>query len=119
MTYLETIREVAQKNQLDEKLVKDIYLSYFKFIKTHMKELPLKKGLTEEELGNMLTDFNVKGLGKFVVKHKMYRRLVWLYNHKGYINKKTRDKIKAREEHETDEDKEDKTPIHIYRHYGG
>ena len=57
-------KEVAEELQLPKEVVKKAYISYWKFVKETISELPLKENLTEDEFNSLKTNFNIPSLGK-------------------------------------------------------
>lgn len=87
----EIYERVAVKLNLPIKVVELAYLSYWRFIRTTIKDLPLKDNLSEEEFSKLRTNFNIPSLGKLNCTYDRITRL----NNK-YINsiKKYNDKNK-------------------------
>ena len=48
MTVDRAVKEIANELNLDEKLVLDVYLAYWKAIKKHITDIPMRNGLTEQ-----------------------------------------------------------------------
>lgn len=56
-------KKVATDLNIDEKLVKKVYIAYWQYIKDCIQKLPLKENLTEEEFNKLRTHFNISSLG--------------------------------------------------------
>lgn len=67
--------KVSKDLNIDKKLVKQIYESYFEFIKNTITKLPLENELTEEEFSNLKTNFNIPSLGKLWCDYIRYNRV--------------------------------------------
>lgn len=87
----EIYQEVANKLGFPKEVIKLAYLSYWKFIRSTIKDLPLKEDLSKEEFSLLRTNFNIPSLGKLNCTYDRITRL----NNK-YINsiKKYNDKNK-------------------------
>ena len=76
-------KEVSNKLNIPEEVVKLVYNSYWKFALNIIKELPLDKNLTEEEFNNLRRNINIPSLGKL---HCNYNK--WLIVKTKIKNKK-------------------------------
>lgn len=75
------IRKVSRDLSVDQKLVEQVYKSYWLFIKTYISSIPLRE-MTVEELESTVSNFNLPFLGKLYVdqnKFKAYRKQVKVY----------------------------------------
>lgn len=84
MKYTEIYNQVSEKLNLPQKVVKEAYESYWKFIREHIKFLPLKEDLTEEEFGKLRTNFNIPSIGKLSCTLERYQKVRKRYE---YIKK--------------------------------
>ena len=75
MTYDEIITEVAKSLGLPKKIVYKTYLAYWKVIREHIKSLPLKEDLTDEEFLKLRPNVNIPSIGKLYVTLDRYRRI--------------------------------------------
>lgn len=82
MTYPEIIQQISTELNLPPRVVKEAYESYWKFIREHIKTLPLKDDLTEEEFSKLRTNFNIPSIGKLSCT---YNRLVGVKKRFKYI----------------------------------
>ena len=82
MTYPEIIQQISTELNLPPRVVKEAYESYWKFIREHIKTLPLKDDLTEEEFSKLRTNFNIPSIGKLSCT---YNRLVGVKKRVKYI----------------------------------
>lgn len=74
MTYEEKVKKVSEELGIPEDVVNKAYKSFWLFIKTKIKELPLKEDMTEEEFSKLQTNFNIQYLGKLSCTYERYRR---------------------------------------------
>lgn len=73
MKYSEAIKEVSSKLGLPEKMIKETYESYWKFIRETIQLLPLKEDLSQEEFNSLRTNFNIPSIGKLSVTWDSYK----------------------------------------------
>lgn len=73
MSYDDIISKVAEDNGLSKEFVDKVYKSYWLTIKGMIKELPLKKDLTEDEFNRLRTNFNVPSLGKLYMTYDSWK----------------------------------------------
>lgn len=81
MTYNDAIKIVSQELNLPIDAVDIAYKSYWKFIRSIIKELPLKTDLTEEEFKCLKTNFNIPSLGKLACTYKKLKGEKERYKH--------------------------------------
>ena len=62
--YEDIFKQVSEDLNIPVDTVRLAYKTYWKFIKEHISELPLKEDLTEGEFNELRTCFNVPSLGK-------------------------------------------------------
>ena len=75
MTYNEIIAKVADIVSLDKTLVNKVYKSYWRAVKEHIEELPLKDNLSEEDFCKIQPNVNIPSLGKLYVTYDRYKRI--------------------------------------------
>lgn len=75
MTYKEIISEVAKSLGLPDKLVDRTYRAYWRAIREHIVELPLKEDLSEEEFMLLQPNVNIPSIGKLYITYDRYRRM--------------------------------------------
>ena len=75
MTYNEIIAKVANIVSLDKTLVNKVYKSYWRAVKEHIEELPLKDDLSEEDFCKIQPNVNIPSLGKLYVTYDRYKRI--------------------------------------------
>jgi hypothetical protein len=75
MTYNEIIAKVADIVSLDKTLVNKVYKSYWRAVKEHIEELPLKDDLSEEDFCKIQPNVNIPSLGKLYVTYDRYKRI--------------------------------------------
>ena len=69
---------------MPQEVVKEAYESYWKFIREHIKALPLKEDLSKEEFDKLRTNFNIPSLGKI---HCTYDRMLGVKKRLLYLQK--------------------------------
>ena len=62
------LRKVARELSVDQKLVEQVYKSYWSFIKEHITSLPLRD-LSQEEYDSTVSNVNLPFLGKLYVDY--------------------------------------------------
>ena len=80
MTYNEIVAKVAESTGLDRKLVDRTYKAYWKAVREHIKSLPLKDDMTEEEFCKLRPNVNIPSIGKLYVTLDRYNRVKKAYN---------------------------------------
>lgn len=75
MTYDEIVVKVAKDLGLSKTLVDRTYKSYWKVIREHIKSLPLKENLTDEEFLKLQPNVNIPSIGKLYVTLDRYRNM--------------------------------------------
>lgn len=75
MTYDEMIATVAEELKLPKGLVDKTYRAYWRVIREHIKSLPLKEDLTDEEFLKLQPNVNIPSLGKLHVTLDRYHRM--------------------------------------------
>lgn len=70
---------VAKEMNMDPKIVYRVYSAYWKFIKTKIEELPLKKNLKMDEFLSLRKNFNIHGIGKIYCDHDRYGRMKYVF----------------------------------------
>lgn len=75
MTYKEIIDKVAKDLNLSPSIVNRAYRGFWFCIKEHIKNLPLKDDLTEEDFKSLTTNFNIPSLGKLHCTYDKYLRI--------------------------------------------
>lgn len=93
MTYEEIISRVSAENGLAKRLVDRTYKAYWKAIREHIKSLPLKEDLTDEEFMQLRPNINLPSLGKLNVTLDRYHGMkkhfeIHYKNYKGNKYKK-------------------------------
>lgn len=85
MKHDEQLKIVASELELPPEVVKEAYLSFWRFIREKMGEIPLQADLTEEQFSQYRTSFNIPSLGKFTCS---YNRMLNVKKVKHYKQKK-------------------------------
>lgn len=62
------VKKVSSKLCVDQQTVEMVYKSYWGFIKNHISGIDLQS-ITEEELANTITNFNIPYIGKLYVTY--------------------------------------------------
>lgn len=75
MTYGEIISKVAEDTGLSKILVDRTYRAYWRAIREHITNLPLKDDLTDEEFNKLRPNINIPSIGKLYVTLDRYRRM--------------------------------------------
>lgn len=75
MTYDEIIGIVAADLSLTKKLVDKVYKSYWRAIREHITELPLKEDLTDEEFLKLQPNVCIPSIGKLYVTLERYHKV--------------------------------------------
>lgn len=78
----EIVSEVAASIGLTPTLVSKIYRTYWKAIRTHIEELPLKENLSDREFQSLQTNVNIPSIGKLYITLDRYRNLKKMFNPK-------------------------------------
>lgn len=66
MIYPDIVTSVSTELNISKEVVDSAYKSFWDFIKSTIKELPLKEDFSEEEFSKLRTNFNIPSLGKLV-----------------------------------------------------
>lgn len=85
---LKLYKQVAEEMNIPIEVVKEAYLSYWKFIRKTIQELPLKDDLSEEEFAKLKTNFNIVSLGKLSCDYDRYVKLKLREKYKNDKSKK-------------------------------
>ena len=85
---LNLYKQVAEEMNIPVEVVKEAYLSYWKFIRKTIQELPLKDDLSEEEFAKLRTNFNIVSLGKLSCDYDRYVKLKLREKYKNAKSKK-------------------------------
>ena len=85
---LNLYKQVAEEMNIPVEVVKEAYLSYWKFIRKTIQELPLKDDLSEEEFAKLRTNFNIVSLGKLSCDYDRYIKLKQREKYKNAKSKK-------------------------------
>lgn len=74
---------------IEKEVIKDVYETYWKYIRETIEKLPLKENLTLEEFEKLKTNFNIPSLGKLSCNYPRYLRVksTELYKRKKNENK--------------------------------
>lgn len=91
MNQQEIVQKVANELDIPPEVIKEAYLSSWKFIKSTIQELPLKDALTEDQFRKLRTNFNLPSLGKLYVTYEDFRRIKDKYEHYKKIKKYEQD----------------------------
>lgn len=67
------LRKVARNLSVDQKLVEQVYKSYWCFIKEHITNLPLRE-LSQDEYDSTVSNVNLPYLGKLYVDYNKLRK---------------------------------------------
>lgn len=94
MTLEDIYTKVSEELNIPEEDVKNIYRSFWIFIKNTIKELPLKEDLSDEEFNKLRVNFNIPSVGKLGCSLDRYKRIKKYYRIKnGNYSKKGKTNI--------------------------
>ena len=65
--YERIINEVAESLSLPKKIVDRAYRSYWRVVREHISQLPLKEDLSDEEFAQLQPNVNIPSIGKLYV----------------------------------------------------
>ena len=82
----QAVKQVARKLSVDQKLVEQVYRSYWRFIKEHISSLNLRN-INQEEFDSIVTNFNIPYIGKLYVGYGRVEK------YKKQFKKKRNDKV--------------------------
>jgi hypothetical protein len=88
MTYEDIIEKVSDASNLSKEVVDRIYKSYWEFIRNTIKDLPLKKDLSEEQFNEFRTSFNTPSIGKLYCSYDKYSKMKKRFNNIKNIREK-------------------------------
>lgn len=88
MTYEDIIEKVSEEVNLPKEVVDRIYKSYWEFIRNTIKDLPLKKDLSEEQFNEFRTSFNIPSIGKLYCSYDKYSKMKKRFNNIKNIREK-------------------------------
>lgn len=81
MTYQDAVIEVSEELNIPQEVVELAYESFWEFVRNHIKELPLKEDLSEEEFNKLKCNFNIPSIGKLACTYDRYKALKSSYKH--------------------------------------
>lgn len=70
------ISEVAKELGYDEEVVELVYRSQWLYIRDKIEQIPLKSGLTKEELNKYIISFHVQKIGKFYTNYDRFLKIM-------------------------------------------
>jgi hypothetical protein len=73
--YLKLLEQVSEELKIPIEVAKEVYLSYWKFIKSKIAELPLDEELSEDQFKELRTNFNVPSIGKLTCTYDRFLRV--------------------------------------------
>lgn len=71
----EALKRLADELKLSESVVEKVYLSYWKFIKESLKNLPDMDKTTKQEFDELRTNFNIPSIGKLYTSYKKVEKI--------------------------------------------
>ena len=74
MTVKEASRKVAEELGLPVRFVEKTYISYWRAVREHIINLPLKEDLTDDEFLQLQPNVNIPSIGKLYVTLDRYHR---------------------------------------------
>lgn len=75
-------KKVAKKLNLNVSEVEEVYKYYWKFYRDTLKKMPLRTDITQEELKQFKTSFNIHLLGKLYVPYERCKNLLKVREYK-------------------------------------
>ena len=75
MRYQKLLEKVSEELKIPIEVVKEAYLSYWKFVKSKIAELPLNEELSEDQYKELRTNFNVPSIGKLTCDYGRFLRV--------------------------------------------
>lgn len=81
MNYRDIIITVSKELNIPKEVVNRAYKSYWEFIRSTIKSLPLKDDLSEKEFEELRTNFNIPSLGKLVCTYDKILKLKRKFNY--------------------------------------
>lgn len=81
MNYRDIIITVSKELNIPKEVVNRAYKSYWEFIRSTIKSLPLKDDLEEKEFEELRTNFNIPSLGKLVCTYDKFLKLKRKFNY--------------------------------------
>ena len=76
------LSEVSASTGVSSTLINKIYNAYWKAIRVHIEELPLKEDLTDEEFSVLQPNVNIPSIGKLYITLDRYKNLKKIFNPK-------------------------------------
>ena len=88
------LKELAKELKIEEKLIKEVYKSYWEFIKVNIEQLKIDNINTEEDYSKVKSSFNVPSLGKLYFTYDKINNLRKIKKYKKYVeNKKSKTNV--------------------------
>lgn len=75
MSYQDIIANVAKELELPESVVNRTYISYWKYIRETIQNLPLKEEISQDDFNELQTNFNIPSIGKLSCTWNRYNRV--------------------------------------------
>lgn len=85
MTLKEIISQVSKELNIPKDIVEKTYHAYWMAVREHIKALPLKKELTDEEFLKLQPNVNIPSIGKFNITLDRYKRIKKMQEYKNKI----------------------------------
>lgn len=74
MTYENIVATVADSLGLPKEVVDKTYKAYWKAIRQHIKSLPLKDNISDEDFLKLKTSVNIPSIGKLYIPLEKYQK---------------------------------------------
>lgn len=85
MTIKEIISQVSEELNIPKNIVEKTYHAYWMAVREHIKSLPLKENLTDEEFMELRPNINIPSIGKFYVTLDRYKRVKKMQEYKNKL----------------------------------
>lgn len=88
MTYKDIINKVSEDTGINADVVNKVYKAFWLYIRTSIKELPLKEEFTEAEFQTLRPNFNIPSLGKLCVSYDRYTGVKKRFDYINHLRKR-------------------------------
>lgn len=85
MTLKEIISQVSKELNIPKDIVERTYHAYWRAVREHVKDLPLKEELTDEEFLKLQPNVNIPSIGKLNVTLDRYKKVKKMQEYKNKV----------------------------------